>query len=55
VDGQTQTDMMKLPAAFCNFGNMPKKETDIRLNKELTKLLTIRLHRRVTMIVTPSQ
>jgi len=57
VNGETdrQTDMIKLMAAFCNFVNMPKKEIDIRLSKELTKILTTRLCKRATMIVTPSQ
>jgi hypothetical protein len=57
VDGQTdrQTDMMKLIATLCNFATMPKEEIVIRLSKELTKILTIRLCKRASAIVTPSQ
>jgi len=55
TDTDRQTDMMKLIAVFCNFGNIPKKEIYIRLSKELTKILTIRLRKRATTIITPSQ
>jgi hypothetical protein len=54
VDGQTDRHD-EVNSCLCNFANIPKKEIDIRLSTELTKLLTIRLCKRATKIVTPSQ